>query len=64
MDISEKRMVLTRLDPISVDFFSKEGELLGNKASLKQNICEITGILASILHGSPLSAFSVDERLS
>jgi len=50
--------------PASVDFFSKEGELLGNKASLEQNICEITGIPASALRGSPLSAFSVDERLS
>jgi hypothetical protein len=50
--------------PASVDFFSKEGELLGNKASLEQNICEITGIPASALRGSPLSAFTVDERLS
>ncbi|KAH7418702.1 hypothetical protein BKA64DRAFT_691198 [Cadophora sp. MPI-SDFR-AT-0126] len=50
--------------PASVDFFSKEGELLGHKASLEQNICEITGIPASALRESPLSAFSVDERLS
>jgi hypothetical protein len=50
--------------PASVDFFSNEGELLGNKASLERNICEITGIPASALRGSPLSAFSVDERLS
>ncbi|KAH6703070.1 hypothetical protein BKA61DRAFT_528255 [Leptodontidium sp. MPI-SDFR-AT-0119] len=50
--------------PPSVDFFSKEGKLLGNKASLERNICEITGIPASALRGSPLSEFSVDERLS
>ena len=50
--------------PASVDFFCKEGDLLGNKASLERNICEITGIPASVLRGSPLSEFSVDERLS
>jgi hypothetical protein len=50
--------------PASVDFFSKEGELLGNKASLERYICEVTGIPARVLRGSPLSDFSVDERLS
>ena len=50
--------------PASVDFFCKEGELLGNKASLERQICEITGIPASALRGSPLSDFSVAERLS
>ncbi|KAL5327862.1 hypothetical protein ACEPPN_005568 [Leptodophora sp. 'Broadleaf-Isolate-01'] len=50
--------------PASVDFFSSEGELLGNKTSLERIICEITGIPASALRGSPLSVFSVDERLS
>ncbi|KAN0104607.1 HET-D [Hyaloscypha variabilis] len=50
--------------PALVDFFSNEGKLLGNKASLERDICEITGIPASALRGSPLSAFSVDERLS
>ncbi|KFY90041.1 hypothetical protein V498_06214 [Pseudogymnoascus sp. VKM F-4517 (FW-2822)] len=49
--------------PASVDFFSKEGELLGNKASLERHICEITGIPANALRGSPLSDFSVTERL-
>lgn len=47
-----------------VDFFCKEGELLGNKASLEQDICEVTGILASTLRGNLLSDFSVAERLS
>ncbi|KAG4428249.1 hypothetical protein IFR05_016268 [Cadophora sp. M221] len=50
--------------PASVDFFSREGELLGNKASLERTICQITSIPASALRGSPLSAFSVEERLS
>jgi Heterokaryon incompatibility protein (HET) len=50
--------------PASVDFFCKEGELLGNKASLEQDICEVTGIPASALRGSPLSDFSVAERMS
>ncbi|TVY34372.1 Vegetative incompatibility protein HET-E-1, partial [Lachnellula subtilissima] len=50
--------------PASVDFFSKEGELLGNKASLERHICEITGIPVSALRGSPLSDFSVAERFS
>lgn len=50
--------------PASVDFFSKEGELLGNKASLEQHICEITGIPVTALRGSPLYDFSVNERMS
>ncbi|PQE27704.1 NB-ARC and Ankyrin domain protein [Rutstroemia sp. NJR-2017a WRK4] len=50
--------------PASVDFFSKEGELLGNKASLEQYICEITGIPVDALRGSPLSNFSIAERMS
>jgi hypothetical protein len=50
--------------PASVDFFSKEGELLGNKPSLERNICEITGIPASALRGDPLSNFTVAERMS
>jgi hypothetical protein len=50
--------------PASVDFFCKKGELLGNKASLERHICEVTGIPASALRGSPLSVFSVAERMS
>ncbi len=50
--------------PALVDFFCKQGGLLGNKASLEQDICEITGIPANALPGSPLSNFSVAERLS
>ena len=50
--------------PRSVDFFSKEGELLGNKVSLERQICEITRIPVTALRGSPLSDFSVTERMS
>ncbi|KAH6673053.1 hypothetical protein B0J14DRAFT_654782 [Halenospora varia] len=50
--------------PASVGFFSREGELLGNKESLAQHICEITGIPFEALRGSPLSDFGVTERMS
>jgi hypothetical protein len=50
--------------PASVGFFTKEGEILGNKTSLERHICEITGIPAKALRGTPLSDFSVTERIS
>ncbi|KAH9204386.1 hypothetical protein DL95DRAFT_471533, partial [Leptodontidium sp. 2 PMI_412] len=50
--------------PASVDFFCKDRGLLGNKVSLERHICEVTGIPASALRGSPLSDFSVAGRLS
>ncbi|KAH8592628.1 hypothetical protein B0O99DRAFT_689484 [Bisporella sp. PMI_857] len=50
--------------PGSVDFFSREGKLLGNKTSLEKDICEATGIPAKALQGSSLSEFSVTERIS
>jgi hypothetical protein len=49
--------------PTSVEFFSKEGERLGDKDSMVQEIHEITGISVQALQGSPLSRFSVDERM-
>ena len=51
------------LAPSSVEFFSRDHQLLGDKRSLKQQIHEITGITDSALQGAPLSQFSVDERL-
>jgi hypothetical protein len=51
------------LAPASVEFFSREGELLGNKVTLKQQIHEITDIPITALEGAPLPQFSVDERL-
>jgi len=52
------------LAPASVEFFSREGECLGDKKLLEQQIHEITGIPIEALRGSPLSNFSVDERMS
>jgi hypothetical protein len=46
-----------------VEFFSKEGEQLGNKRSLERHIHEVTGIPVKALRGSPLSDFSVPERM-
>ena len=49
--------------PASVQFFSKEGERLGNKKSLEQHIHEVAGIPVKGLRGSPLSDFSIPERM-
>lgn len=51
------------LAPKSVEFFSREEELLGDKKMLEQHIHEITGIPISALHGGSLSNFSVGERM-
>jgi len=48
----------------SVEFFSKSGELLGDKSTLERQVCEITGIPAKALQGSPLFSFSIAERMS
>jgi heterokaryon incompatibility protein (HET) len=50
--------------PALVEFFSKEGEHLGNKRSLERHIHEVTGIPVEALRGSLLSDFSVPERMS
>ncbi|RII24868.1 hypothetical protein CUC08_Gglean005682 [Alternaria sp. MG1] len=52
------------LAPRSVEFFSKEGDLLGDKQSLKDTICEITGIPGEALLGKQVSEFSVAKRFS
>ena len=52
------------LAPTSVEFYSAEGERLGNMASLLQEIHSITNISIQALQGIPLSQFSVDERMS
>lgn len=52
------------LAPASVQFFSQEGKRLGDKTSLKRQIHEETGIAIQALQGSPLSCFTVAERLS
>jgi Heterokaryon incompatibility protein (HET) len=50
--------------PALVEFFSSEGQLLGNKQSLERQLHEITGIKVEALKGHDLSEFSVDERFS
>ncbi|KAF2678940.1 HET-domain-containing protein, partial [Lentithecium fluviatile CBS 122367] len=52
------------LAPSSVEFFSRERRRLGDKNSLRRQICEITIIPESALQGAPLSAFPVNERFS
>ena len=46
-----------------VEFFSREGDNIGNKRSLEQKIHEITGIAIAALQGTALSQFGIDERL-
>lgn len=50
--------------PTSVEFFSLEGEWIGDKSSMAQEIHNITGISIQALRGDCLSDFSVDERMS
>jgi Heterokaryon incompatibility protein (HET) len=52
------------LAPDSVEFFSREGERLGDKKTLERQVHETTGIPVSALQGAPLSQFGVDERFS
>jgi hypothetical protein len=50
--------------PTSVEFFSVEGERLGNKYTLVQELHGITGISVAVLQGSPPHQLSIDERMS
>jgi hypothetical protein len=50
--------------PASVEFFSLEGEPIGDRLSLLGEIAEVTGISVQVLRGHPLSDFSVTERMS
>jgi hypothetical protein len=50
--------------PHHVEFFSVEGKLLGDRASLEQIVHEVTGIASQALRGEPLSGFSVAERMA
>jgi len=52
------------LAPRSVEFFSHDGERLGDKDSLEQQIHQATGISIQALQGMPLSQFPVKERMS
>jgi hypothetical protein len=50
--------------PISVEFFSSDGDQIGDKNSMVQEIHDITRIPIQALQGTPLAHFSVDERIS
>jgi hypothetical protein len=50
--------------PVSVEFYSKEEEKLGDKRSLELTLHEVTGIATEALRGSPLRHFGIDERFS
>jgi hypothetical protein len=50
--------------PASVEFFSSDGQRLGDKISLERQIHESTGINVRALQGHQLSDFSISERMS
>ena len=50
--------------PRSVEFFSLEGNRLGDKKSLEQQVHEVTGVAIRALQGETLHDFSVAERMS
>jgi hypothetical protein len=50
------------LAPASVEFFSNDGQRLGDKKSLEEHIHDITGIGISALATNQLSQFSIEER--
>jgi hypothetical protein len=50
--------------PASVEFFSVEGQRLGDKESMVQELHSITGISVKALLQSPLHELSVEERMS
>ena len=52
------------ISPSSVEFFCSKGIRLGDKKSLERQLHEITGIAIPALQGTPLSEFSVEERMS
>lgn len=50
--------------PSSVEFYSSDGQRLGDKKSLEQEIHNITSVPIHVLRGASLSASSVEERMS
>ncbi|KAF1358454.1 HET-domain-containing protein [Lizonia empirigonia] len=49
--------------PVSVEFFSREGQRIGDKASLDRLVHDITGIPLAALRNCPLDQFSTSERM-
>ncbi|KAF2685037.1 hypothetical protein K458DRAFT_430639 [Lentithecium fluviatile CBS 122367] len=52
------------LAPLTVTFFSREGNRLGDKKTLERHIHETTGVPIQALQGAPLHEFSKEDRLS
>ena len=52
------------LAPKSVEFFSSDGIILGDKVSLEEEIHAVTGIAIDALRGNSLSDFSVSVRMN
>ena len=50
--------------PTSVEFFSAEGERLGNKLTLESIIHDVTGIPINVLRQGPSSDLTIDEQMS
>jgi hypothetical protein len=50
------------LAPRTVEFFTRDGEWIGDKVSLERQIHEITGIAVRALQGIPLAQISNEER--
>jgi hypothetical protein len=50
--------------PSLVQFFSREGESIGNKKSREQQLHQICEITLEALQATPLAKFSIVERLS
>ncbi|KAK4949679.1 hypothetical protein LTR10_011520 [Elasticomyces elasticus] len=50
--------------PTSVEFFSREGNRLGSKRSLAEDIHDITGISLEVLRGRSIAEVTVEERMS
>ncbi|KAH5617499.1 hypothetical protein HBI23_255480 [Parastagonospora nodorum] len=48
--------------PVSVEFFSREGQRIGDKASLDRLLHDITDIPLAALRNCPLDHFSISER--
>lgn len=49
--------------PVSVEFFSCEGQRIGDKVSLNQLLHDITDIPLAALRNCPLDHFSISERM-
>jgi hypothetical protein len=50
--------------PTIVEFFSREGQCLGSKVSLEQQIHNITRIAIGALRGTSLKNFEIEEHFS